>query len=86
MKAALRGKLERTGRFCMEVSEALQLVFDYEEKRRGTANMVADSGMREDGATPMDEAPVQEVSPVPEINPLAFLRSQNLFSDIFALE
>lgn len=46
----------------MEVSEALELVFDYEENRRGNADMVADSGLQEDRATPMEEAPPQEVS------------------------
>lgn len=63
VKAALKGKLERMGRFCMEVSEALELVFDYEENRRSNA-IVADSGPRDGGATPMEEAPALEVSPV----------------------
>lgn len=62
VKAAIKGKLERTGRFCLEISEALELVFDYEESRRSATNFVADHGICEAGSTPMEEAPAQEVS------------------------
>lgn len=63
VKAALRGRLERTGRFCLEVSEALELVFDYEENKRSSRGFVADCGLREASTTQrMETAPVQEVS------------------------
>lgn len=79
VKAALKGRLERTGRFCLEVSEALELVFDYEENRRSTRGFVADSGLREAGTTPMETTSVQEVSSASGIDFLALVRSQNLF-------
>lgn len=48
----------------MEVSKALELVYDYEENRRGsTSTMVADSSIREEGVTPMAEPSLPEVSP-----------------------
>ncbi|XP_050693069.1 baculoviral IAP repeat-containing protein 2-like [Eriocheir sinensis] len=62
VKAALKGRLERTGRFCLEVSEALELVFDYEENKRSTRGFVADSGLREAATTPMETTSVQEAA------------------------
>lgn len=56
VKAALKDKLERTGRFCLEVTEALELVFDYDENRRNAST----SGLQRDGVVPMESAPVPE--------------------------
>lgn len=62
VKAALKAKLERTGRFCLEVTEALEVVFDYDESRRNTR-----SGLQRDGIVPMEDAPTPEVGPTSEI-------------------
>lgn len=56
VKAALKDKLERTGRFCLEVTEALEIVFDYDENRRSAST----SRMERDGVVSTEAAPEPE--------------------------
>ncbi|KAG0717151.1 Baculoviral IAP repeat-containing protein 7-A [Chionoecetes opilio] len=63
VKAGLKAKLEKTGRFCLEVTEALEVVFDYDESRRSAACIVAESSLVRDGVVAMEVAPV----PAPQI-------------------
>ena len=70
VKAALRDKLERTGRFCLEVTEALEVAFDYDEIRRQVSS---GSGLQRDGVVARENVSIPEVYPASDITQVSYI-------------
>lgn len=77
VKAALKAKLERTGRFCLEVTEALEVVFDYDESRRSSR-----AGLQRDCAVPMEDVPTPEVGPASQITQAAAVSEETRMEEL----